>query len=156
MKFWLKWVAGLALSLFAVSFLCLPYGFGSPKRKISRCLSNVKQQAVGILIYEGDFDDRYPRGDRWMDATKEYLKAEDARHCPLVPKGSYGYAFNSSLSLAKTPKDPEKVAIVYDSSNPIRNASDPVTSLPNPGRHDGKDHIAYADGHAKAVKVGKP
>ncbi len=156
MKFWLTWVLGFALSLFVVLLFCFPWGYGNPKMKMSRCLSNVKHQAIGLIIYEDDFDDRFPRGDRWMDVTKEYLKAEDARHCPQVPKGAYGYAFNSLLSLAKTPKDAEKVVLIYDSTTSRRNASDRLSSLPRPGRHEGKDNIAFADGHAKALVAVRP
>lgn len=152
MKFWLTWALSFAFTLFVVFVVfCYPSGAGKERTKIARCLSNVKQQALAVIIYEDDFDDRYPRGDRWMDVTKEYLKAEDMRHCPLVPKGACGYAFNSSLSLTKTPKDVEKVVLIYDSTTSRRNASDRFSSLPRPGRHEGKDNIAFADGHAKAL-----
>ena len=86
-----------------------------------------------------------------MDASLPYVKAETNWHCPSVPKGMYGVAFNAALSRAKPPKDPAKTPLVYDSVNPIRNASDQVTSLPSPGRHGGKNTIAYADGGAKRV-----
>lgn len=42
--------------------------------------------------------------------------------------------------------------MIYDSINYGRNASDPKTSLPKPGRHKGVNVIAFADGHARAVK----
>ena len=41
--------------------------------------------------------------------------------------------------------------MIYDSINYARNASDPLLSLPNPGRHEGYNVIGYADGHAKHV-----
>ena len=124
------------------------------------CLSNTKQQARALEMYREGADGRYPNRDYWMDAIEPFVKEDKyVFHVPgpwaAKAPDVYGYAFNSTLSRAGQPKEPEKVPLVYDSSNPIRNASDPVTSLPSPGRHDGKDHIAYADGHAKTVVVGQ-
>ena len=65
-----------------------------------------------------------------------------------------GYAFNAALGH----KDPEKLGapattvLLYDSINPNKGASDFVTSLPQPGRHEGKNNVAYADGHVKVVE----
>ena len=124
--------------------------------KPAQCLSNVKHTALGLIQYSADADDRLPLRDLWMDATLPYMKSETQWHCPSVPKGAYGYAFNAALSLAKPPKDPMSTPMVYDSLNPIRNASDLVTSLPKPGRHGGKNSVAYADGHAKRVESPAP
>jgi prepilin-type processing-associated H-X9-DG protein len=42
----------------------------------------------------------------------------------------------------------------YDSTNLIRSASDAESSLPNPGRHAGRNNVSYADGHARSVPIG--
>ena len=44
--------------------------------------------------------------------------------------------------------------MVYESVKLVRNASDRFESLPNPGRHEGRSNVAYADGHAKARTMG--
>ena len=124
------------------------------------CLSNVKQSSTGMLIYVGDENDRLPPRDVWMDATFPYVKTETLWHCPSVPKGAYGYAFNGALSTMKAakPHDPAATPLLYDSVDPIRNASDLCASLPLPGRHGrpegegpGRNTVGYVDGHAKAV-----
>ena len=117
------------------------------------CLSNVKQMATGLLMYVDDFDDRLPNRDRWMDAEYAYTKNEGLYHCPLA-KTPYGYALNSLLDGAKVGRfhDPQAIPAIYDSVNPIRSASDPVASLPVPGRHRGLNSIAYLDGHARRVR----
>lgn len=115
------------------------------------CLSNVKQQAMGLIQYGSDYDYRLPQRDRWMDAIVPYVKERRLFHDPEGPKGAYGYAFNGAFSRAKLPEDLTNVPMVYDSLNPIRNASDLVASLPSPGRHHGSNVIAYADGRAKVV-----
>ena len=146
----LEWVVIVGVIL-VVGAILFPVPSGYPTVKAAVCLSNVKQSALGLLQYTADADDRFPPRDHWMDATLPYVKSEDVWHCPSVPKGAYGYAFNAALSRAKPPKDPAKTPLVYDSVSPIRNASDLVTSLPKPGRHGGKNSVAHADGHAKRV-----
>ena len=142
-------LALLSTFLFPVYTSC---GVQSPA---TRCLLRVKEQSLGLILYAGDADDRLPLRDMWMDATVPYVKNRDVLHCPSVPKGVYGYAFNGALSGAKTPAKPDEVPMMYDSANPIRNASDLVTSLPSPGRHGTEERhgntVGYADGHAKRV-----
>ena len=117
----------------------------------SACLSNVKLASLGLILYAADHDDRDPSRDAWMDASLPYVKTEANWHCPSVPKAAFGYAFNGALSFAKPPVSVGTTPLIYDSANPIRNASDLFTSLPRPGRHRGKNSVAYSDGHAKAV-----
>ena len=150
---WMLIIIGV-LVLVAILFPVQPNGYPTVKEAV--CLVNVKQSALGFLQYTADADDRFPPRDLWMDATLPYVKSEANWHCPSVPKGSYGYAFNAALSGKREPKDPAKTPLMYDSLNPIRNASDLVTSLPVPGRHKGKNTIAYADGAAKRVESPAP
>lgn len=141
----------LAAILFPVFTSC------GPPAAQTRCLSNVKQQVLGLIVYGTDHDVRFPARDGWMDALGPYTKNKAIFHDPEgVPKDAYGYAFNAALSFAKPPKAPEGVPLVYDSANPIRNASDRMASLPARGRHPAREPrtntIGYADGHAKGVK----
>jgi hypothetical protein len=123
------------------------------------CLSNVKQQGLAVLMYQQDYDNRYPPSSTWMDLTAPYRKNEAALHCPSVPNSSpttYGYAYNSKLSRVASDKivRQEKTALNYDSSNLSRNAADPVTSLPSPPRHARSVNImGFADGHARGVSA---
>lgn len=102
-------------------------------------------------MYANDSDGRFARRDFWMDDVLPNVKAESVFHDLDVPKGAYSYAFNAALSGAKTPPHPEAAPMVYESVNPIRNASDHFASLPAKGRHGGQNNVAYADGHAKRV-----
>jgi hypothetical protein len=125
------------------------------------CLSNLKQMSLAMQMYAQDYDDRLPRRVDWMDALGPYIKAEPVFHCPSVQaegQTSYGYAFNSALAGQKRSKLPRlaRTPALYDSSDLSRNASDPVTSLPNPPRHLG-NIIGYADGHvSRPAPVGRP
>ncbi len=153
-------LAVLALSALLAAIFWPVYSTNGRSSPVAFCMSQLKQQAIGFEMYRADADERYPNRDHWMDALFPYVKNEDLYHEPVrqtkAPQPStYGYAFNSNLSNAKAPKSAETTPMVYDSVNPIRNASDPAVSLPSPGRHNGRDIIAYADCHAKAVKVGE-
>lgn len=121
------------------------------------CLSNMKLLALAMRMYAEDCDERLPAGPGWMDATYPYTRNETLFVCPAVKTtGSgfvYGYAYNSVLARTHLPKaSGSKVApLLYDSSNLVRSAFDPVTSLANPPRHAGRNVIAFTDGHAKAM-----
>lgn len=154
MKVFFNLVMG-AVGVLVFLLLIGPWPFYNGKEAAKRtvCLSNVKQQALGLILYQEDADGRYPARDAWMDATKRYARDREPFHHPGPNwESRYGYAFNARLSRAKTPNSPETTILTYDSVNPIRNASDPVASLPSPGRHDGKNSVGYADGHVRWVK----
>jgi hypothetical protein len=135
------------------------------------CISNVKQIATSMQMYVQDYDDTYPASRNWMDGISPYLgnpntdKTRNVLQCPTVravqPAG-YGYAFNSALAGKSAAKinSPGRMPLVYDSSNLVKNASDAVSSLPNPARHRQRgirglkgqhvNTVSYADGHVKA------
>ena len=149
----MKFFGGMTLVVLALAIF-VPTACGCKvASKGTACLSNLKQQALGEIVYAADHDDRFTTHRLWMDGIAPYVKLEGVFHDPEVPKGVYGYAFNAALSRAEAPVRPEKVPMVYDSVNPIRNASDFVTSFPSPGRHTGRDDIGHADGHAKSVPM---
>lgn len=140
-----------ALSLVLIAAILFPvFATTGHLSHRSPCINRLKQASLGILIYQGDADDRYPGRDEWVDASFPYVKNWDVFRCPSVGKTLWGYSFNGALSRAKTPKLPEKNPLIYDSTNLTKNASDLVTSLPAVPRH-GKNMMAYADGHARAL-----
>lgn len=118
------------------------------------CLSNVKQQELGILMYAQDYDQYLPAANQWMDATSPYRHSELSLHCPAAAQSTsdlYGYAYNKGISARLLPSvaDPQTTPMTYDSTVLTRNAFDYVSSLPRPGRHVGENNVGYADGHAK-------
>ncbi len=143
-------LAGVGVVFLAAFLFPAPYGNSKAAARGSACLSNLKWQGLALNVYASDYDERYPLRDVWMDATRLYTPVPTPR-CFALPLGSYGYAFNARLSGAQKPAHTETVPLIYDSVDPIRNASDRVTSLPAKGRHAGKNSIAYADGHARRV-----
>ena len=120
------------------------------------CLSNLKQVTLTALLYNNDYDGRYPPANVWYDLEGPYRKAW--LRCPEIPekleeKPTVGYAMN--LWLDRVPEtciaDPVKTILKYDSTSLLPNASDPVTSLVEGGRHHGHNNLGYTDGHAKSI-----
>lgn len=123
------------------------------------CQSQIKKLAMGVIMYTSDYDDRLPNRDSWMNAIHDYTKDAHLYTDPdIKAKGQHGYAFDSRLSNKNQTlvRHPDQHPLVYDSINLARNASDPFNSLPNPGRHEGRNSIGYLDGHAKRIALPKP
>jgi len=146
--------AGSAAILVLGAILFPVFAQTKGRHKIS-CLTHFKLLGVGLSMYAGDSDGQFPLRDSWMDAAEPYVKIPAFFRCTAMPVGTFGYAFNGQLSAAKPPKDPESVLLVYESVNPIRNASDPITSVPLVGRHDKRSYGTYADGHARILPLGR-
>jgi hypothetical protein len=128
------------------------------------CASNLKNVTRGFQMYADDYDDVYPPGSRWTPAITAYLDRPDRLRCPAVAKpgeATHGYAMNSRVEKTSRRKfdDPPRTALVFDSSSLAANARDPLTSLPNPGRHRGRsqprgpfkpgNNIGYMDGSVR-------
>jgi len=109
---------------------------------------------LALRVYSDLNNDMLPGRDQWMDAVQSHLKEQRVLKDPEVEeKGQYGYAFHSRLSERKrsTFAKPESTPMLFDSINLGRNASDPFTSLPKPGRHNGANCVSYLDTHVKRL-----
>ena len=111
------------------------------KAKEASCLNNGKQMALASVMYVQDYDERFPRkSDSYKKVIYPYIKNEAVFTCPLDPKGTLSYSYNTSLqgvSLAAITKP--AITIVYYEGK----ARKPLY------RHNGKAMISFADGHAK-------
>ena len=62
---------GLLFACLALMGATLLWPTFAPSRGVSArataCLSNVKQTALGLIMYMNDYDDRLPQRDEWMD-----------------------------------------------------------------------------------------
>lgn len=134
------------------------------------CVQSLRTAQRGLNLYSEDYDQTLPKATVWMDAATPYVKARKNHTefvCPtahIKNPQAYGYAFNNALSGSVTSKiaTPEKTALLYDSSDLQRNASDALATLPTPPRHvrlatrasqgpKNGNLIIYADGHVNFV-----
>ena len=111
--------------------------------KATSCLSNVKQLALGTLMFAGDYDDVLKTTSaKWKTSIYPYTKNEAIFTCPEAAKGTVSYTFNARLANIKMSKikDPAKTVLIYEGSDGKLNY-----------RHDGRAAVAFADGHAKLI-----
>ena len=119
------------------------------------CLSNLKQMALGILMYAQDHGNKFPKADTWVDDILPYLRSSQLFHCPGSPASErWSYAFNRNLSGINEIdiRNPANTPLIFESSQNVKNASDTGESLPAKARHDGTYGYAFADGHARLYK----
>ena len=143
-------------------------GIGSAKKKPAGPDTSLDCNKSLAMIYKGfahyvEVNDALPAADKWMDEEdlKGGVAADEWFHCPTVSNrkdDKFGYAYNDALAnrklggkkLSDMP-DAAKTPLAFDSSTLTKNAHDPVTSLPKPGRHGGRNNILYCDGHIEMV-----
>ena|SRR5579862_1415422 len=154
MRRWPKWTWQLIPLLpCGVTWALLPVyaGEGVPSDRNS-CLSHVKQLTLGLIMYSDDSEGKPPLRDSWMTDSEPYTKNFGIEHCSKVQEpGLYGYAFNASVKTLKDDAAPARTRLVYDSVNYAKNASDLGDSIPQPGRHKGRNNVSFVDGHAKSI-----
>jgi len=135
----------------------------------AECQSNLTYAARGLRMYADDWDDTLPAATVWTRNVLPYVSDQRQLHCPAVigPDQSSRYGYALSPDVAGKPRsavsDTARTPMVYDSTDLKANASDPVTSLPQPGRHlarapsggplDPADFGAAVDGHVDARMV---
>jgi prepilin-type processing-associated H-X9-DG protein len=121
-----------------------------PSAQRASCSSNVKQLAMGLMMYCQDYDGKFPIAARWDTDVMPYIKNVTILRCPArqLPNG---YAFNSKLSEADSSllSSPESVPMLFESSSGSPGTADPLTSFVAP--HNGNGCIAWADGHVTFV-----
>lgn len=119
-----------------------------------RCLSNVKQISLGLLMYSQDYDEVWTSSD-WQANVTPYIRDVQVFNCPSVAKGGQqnGYAFNEQLVGAKSQSiaNPASTPAVFDSQVIGPSALSGPQGMSRPARHQEGNSVAYADGHAEAV-----
>lgn len=122
------------------------------KAKQASCQSNLKQLALGMLMYAQDYDEKLPEASKWAEGIKPYIKNEAVFRCPSDTEGApCGYAMNANLSRRSTAgiKLPAETILLFDatgkSANPYGTGN--IVAL----RHNGGANLAFADGHVKWV-----
>lgn len=122
------------------------------KARAISCLSNIKQQGLGLMMYAQDYDEKLPPKDaKWMDVLVPYTKEEKVFHCPsLKSPDDFGYAFSSEIMGKKLEKikEPAQTVAIFESTDTSRNAKDGEPAY----RHRNTTNRAFVDGHAKSVK----
>jgi prepilin-type processing-associated H-X9-DG protein len=118
---------------------------GGPRQAAEKtaCLSNVKQLALGNIIYANDYDDKMPPSDHWKADIMPYVKKVEIFHCPEDKRaGAISYRMSDLLSRVSSTAiaEPAGTIMIYEGESGEFNP-----------RHAGRGSVGYADGHAKQV-----
>jgi len=118
------------------------------------CLSNLKELAMGSLMYAQDWNEMLPQPDVWHDAFMPYVKREETFTCAAVANkgGSGGYAYNSEIAGMRTNAigDPAAAMLIFETETLGLGVYGPSSMMLAKPRHDGKVNVAYVDGHVNA------
>jgi hypothetical protein len=116
------------------------------------CPDHLKKLYTALQFYGDDWEGRLPPAAHWMTLIKDKGKDPEL-HCPAVGTAGnrYGYAMNPALSGQKLDSltDRDKTPLLYDSTDLSLDAHAGPDSLPDAGRHDGKNSVLYADGKVR-------
>ena len=123
------------------------------------CIRRLGESSRAMAMYAADNDDSLPPASAWMDKLQPLVRSGRAFRCPTMRMrgfGAYGYAMNSALSAGKKSAiaDPAATPLLFDSTLLAKNAASGIETLPSPGRHNGGNNVAYADGHASRLAAG--
>lgn len=110
-------------------------------------LERTKMNATALLIYTSDFDDHFPPASSWQDLTRMYRA--DASEPP--PESNLAFRDRLSRKAASDVDEPNRVAVLFDTTETGRNAHGDFDQLPQPPRWSGKHIFAFVDGSARAL-----
>lgn len=154
-------VAGIAVSAAFLLFLPVMAGLLLPplakaksKAQSITCMNNLKQLALGALMYAGDHNDRLPSADNWCDALLSYSGSEAVFRCANgAPGHRCHYGYNARLSGAELPsvKDPDKMVLFFEVEGGWNVSGGPESMLAKP-RHVRVRGVAFLDGHCELVQ----
>jgi prepilin-type processing-associated H-X9-DG protein len=128
-----------------------------PSKNVT-CPDHLQKLYRAVMEYASSWDDTLPPADRWMTALNDPVERrveEEELRCPDVAKSGpkYGYAMNPEVGGKRLDEIKEKgtTPLFYDSTDLSKDAHANAASLPKPGRHTGRNNVAYMDGQVKAV-----
>ncbi|MEN6549582.1 MAG: hypothetical protein ABFE07_26350 [Armatimonadia bacterium] len=88
------WVVGclLCMATFIAAFIYPPISRAKARTNQTSCVSNLKQLALGMIVYAQDSDERLPNMLVWVPATMTSLKNNTSIYvCPQDRRCPWGY-----------------------------------------------------------------
>jgi beta-lactamase regulating signal transducer with metallopeptidase domain len=111
------------------------------------CLSNLKQVALGLIMFAQDHNESFAlRAATYKAQAMPYIKSEMVFHCPSDKPGAVSYSFNANLQgvpLSNISNISETV-LVYEGKNGQLDF-----------HHDGMAVVGFGDGHVQLVSPEK-
>jgi prepilin-type processing-associated H-X9-DG protein len=117
----------------------------------SQCESNLKQLGKAAMMYAQDWDEHFPKANKWEGQLKPYLNGSGMLHCPADSQPGTSYAMNMKLSGVALSQitDPAHTVLFYESD---RHGDNPYGTGENQAmRHNGSLGVVFADGHVETI-----
>lgn len=146
-------VSAVFLLALPVALLLPPLAKAKSKAQSITCMNNLKQLALGALMYANDNKDRLPPADRWADALQKYTGSEAPFRCVNGAPGHRShYGYNARLAGAElaTIKNPAQAVLFFEAEGGWNVSGGPETMLSKP-RHINAFGVAFLDGHCEIV-----
>jgi prepilin-type processing-associated H-X9-DG protein len=118
------------------------------------CMNNLKQLALGEMMYATENKDHFPQAENWCDALGKYVGNTRVYLCPAGdPTLRCHYAFNASLSGVDTKNvtAPAETVLIFETEGGWNQSGGRDQVLGRP-RHGPSIGIVFADGHAEIVR----
>jgi uncharacterized protein DUF4190/uncharacterized protein DUF4339 len=118
------------------------------------CMNNMKQLALGGMMYATDNKDRFPQAENWCDVLGKYLGSPKVYLCPAGdPMRRCHYAFNASLSGVETKNlsSPGETVLFFETEGGWNQSGGRDLILSRP-RHGATIGLVFADGHSEMVR----
>ncbi|NCO33117.1 MAG: hypothetical protein AUJ92_11890 [Armatimonadetes bacterium CG2_30_59_28] len=118
-----------------------------------QCMSNLKQVAMGIVMYSQDYDERivcFDSSGGWTKAIYPYTKSDQILLCPSAPEMDVcGYVMNLNVSGVRQGDiaDIAGTALLWDGTLNAVNGASKCGDVAR--RHEGGFNVAFTDGHVK-------
>lgn len=143
-------VVGIVVGVIVIGAVMMAVALGTTfgkargKARTSSCMSNVKQLALGHLMFAQDHQQTFPNSATWKDEVMPYIKNRKILVCPASNRGEDSYEMNPELSNMKLGQilRPAETPLIYDAGFPNG----------DPPHRDGWV-VAFADGHAKRISA---
>lgn len=114
----------------------------TPRDAHAITLSNLKQLALGTIVYSADYNDRLPNAN-WQKQLEPYTKSQRVFQSPMNSRERQSpYTFNSALfgKKLKSVTKPAETVLLYEGSKGV------IAFL-----YNSRGAVAFADGHVKLV-----
>jgi len=105
-----------------------------------------------LLIYAGEYDDKYPTPSKWCDLLLEHTDVTEKQfRCKGTYEGPCNYAMNKNAEIRGTDSPPDMV-LLFETSPGWNQAGGP--DILTTDNHQGEGcNIVFVDGHVQFVKT---